>query len=94
MRTDYKASRDNSVATALYYLGWVVIVAGTIGAFGLISIIGDFFIAFLFASLVSGTLILGIAEIIFILDDSRRRLYLLTESKSDNEAEPEKLPEL
>ncbi|MCR4601763.1 MAG: hypothetical protein K5767_08595 [Clostridia bacterium] len=94
MRTDYKASRDNSIATALYYLGWFVIVAGTIGAVGMISIIGAFFIVLLYSGFASGALILGIAEIIFILDDSRKRLYLLTESKSDNEAEPEKLPEL
>lgn len=94
MRTDYKASRDNSIATGLYYIGWFELFSGVIVGLGAAVELGLLGVIFIYAGVASGLVFMGIAEIIFILDDSRRRLYLLTESKSDNEAEPEKLPEL
>lgn len=76
---------DNTYAGALRFMGWAVIVLGLIGAYTLGSTYttyyGDFnssiFIIGAVSSIMSGLLILGIAEIVRILHDSRHYLSII-----------------
>jgi len=73
-----KNKSDNFYSQALFVLGWVIIVLGVIGSFVLGSdsyeFNGTIFFIGLFSTAISGFLILGLAEIISILNDNRRLL--------------------
>lgn len=74
----FKSTSNNFYSKVLYYIGWGIVILGTIGSLVLASdsyqggfII--FLIGFL-TSLLSGFIILGLSEIINILDDNRKLL--------------------
>lgn len=77
-----KNKSDNLYSQALFALGWLIVGLGIIGSFFLASASYDFngtiFFIGLLSSALSGFLILGIAEIINILNDNRRLLAAMT----------------
>ena len=83
-----KNKSDNFYSKALFVLGWIIIVLGVIGSFVLGSSTagyysdfnGTVFFAGLFTTAISGFLILGLAEIISILNDNRRLLAAMTQN--------------
>jgi len=84
-----KNKSDNFYSQALFALGWVIIILGTIGSLVISSdYYGDFngtiFFICIFSTAISGFLILGLAEIISLLNDNRRLLAAMTQN-TDNQ---------
>jgi len=83
-----KNKSDNFYSQALFGLGWVVIVLGIIGSFVLATSYSSYYSDFngtvffigLFSTAFTGFLILGLAEIISILNDNRRLLAAMTQN--------------
>ena len=72
----FKSKSSNLYAKVLYYIGWGTVILGTIGSINLASEAynGTIFLIGFLTSLISGFLILGISEIINILDENRKLL--------------------
>lgn len=84
---DFKRMKNKSdifYSQALFVLGWIIIGLGTIGSIGLAISAYDYKGTILFVGLlstaISGFLILGLAEIINILNDNRRLLATMTQN--------------
>lgn len=105
-----KNKSDNFYSQALFFIGWGIVVLGVIGSIVLGSTYADYYGEFNFALFIvgvistamSGFLVLGLAEVISILNDNRRLLATLTQnndisqgsSKSATKSIAEELPEL
>lgn len=103
-----KNLEDNSYSKALRIFGWVYIGLGVIGSFVIGNTFqtyyGDFnfalFLASLFIAGLFGALILGLAEIIRLLNDNRRLLASIAQGNDLNPANniaksiDEELPEI
>ena len=103
-----KNKSDNFYSQALFIIGWGVIVLGVIGSIVLgntYSYYGDFnfaiFLVGVISTAISGFLVLGMAEVISILNDNRRLLAAMTQNaenpatnSSASNAIAEELPEL
>ena len=86
-----KNKSDNFYSQALFTLGWIILVLGGIGSIVLGASTAEyydefniavFFVAAL-STAVSGFLILGLAEVISILNDNRRLLAAMTQNTDD-----------
>lgn len=83
-----KNKSDNVYSQALFFIGWGVIVLGVIGSVVLgktyTNYYGEFnfaiFLVGVISTVMSGFLILGLAEIINVLNDNRRLLATLTQN--------------
>jgi len=99
-----KNKSDNFYSKALFVLGWIIIGLGTIGSFVIASssyeFSGTIFFACILSVALAGFLILGLAEIISILNDNRRLLAAMTQGNvasspgSARNSIAEELPEL
>ena len=86
-----KNKSDNFYSKALFFIGWGVIVLGVIGSIVLgntyTTYYGDFnfalFLVGVISTAMSGFLILGMAEIISILNDNRRLMATMTQNSEN-----------
>ena len=108
--TKIKNKSDNFYSQALFFIGWIVIVLCVVGSIVLGNTYADYYEDFNFAlflvgiitTAMSGFLILGLAEVISIMNDNRRLLATLTQNnesaqgsgKSVAKSIAEELPEL
>lgn len=73
---------DNKIGSALKTIGWLILAVGSVGAFA-IGGMGSSLILFLacvFVSVIFGLFMVGIGEIVCILDDNRKYLSILTKT--------------
>ena len=105
-----KNKSDNFYSQALFFIGWGVIVLGVIGSIALGNTYTTYYDEFnfviflvgLISTIMSGFLILGLADVISIVNDNRRLLATLTQSneitqgsnKNIAKSIAEELPEL
>ena len=83
-----KNKSDNFYSQALFFIGWGIIVLGVIGSIVLgntyTTYYGDFnfaiFLVGVISTAMSGFVILGLAEVISILNDNRRLLATMTQN--------------
>ena len=84
-----KNKSDNFYSQAFFFIGWGTIVLGVIGSIVLgktynTTYYGDFnftiFLVGVISTAISGFVILGLAEIISILNDNRRLLATMTQN--------------
>lgn len=86
-----KNKSDNFYSQALTVLGWIVLVLGFIGSMVLASNSYEYgttiFFTGLLTTAISGFIILGLSEIISILNDNRRLLASIAQGGSSNPAD-------
>lgn len=76
-----KNNSDNFYSKALFYLGWTIMGLGVLGSIILGSEYdGVMFFVGIFSTAISGFMILGLGEIINILNDNRRLLAAMTQN--------------
>ena len=82
-----KNKSDNFYSKALFFIGWGIVVLGVIGSFVLGSSYSGYeefnyalFLVGIISTAMSGFLVLGLAEVINILNDNRRLLATMMQN--------------